>query len=97
MFIGTKVFEIYRSYYKDLSHLAEGMGISVSQVSRVRSGKRLINGKFIAGVLRAFPQFKFEELFYLAPDLAVNDRALPAGVTSDTHKELSLTGERQPL
>jgi hypothetical protein len=44
------------------------MGISVSQIYRVREGKRRINQKFIVGALKAFPSHKMDELFYLAPD-----------------------------
>jgi len=44
------------------------MGISVSQIYRVREGKRRINQKFIVGALKAFPNHKMDELFYLAPD-----------------------------
>ena len=66
MLLRTKVFELYPGYYGNLSQLAHAMGISVSQVSRVRSGKRNINHKFIIGALSAFPQCSFDELFYLA-------------------------------
>ena len=44
------------------------MGISVSQIYRVREGKRSINQKFIVGAIKAFPKHKFEDLFYLAPE-----------------------------
>jgi hypothetical protein len=43
------------------------MGISVSQIYRVRDGKRKINQKFIIGAISAFPESKLDELFYLAP------------------------------
>jgi len=59
------------------------MGISVSEVYRVRSGKRNINQKFIVGALSAFPQFSFDELFYLSPELVIGDTPSPAGATSD--------------
>jgi len=50
------------------------MGISVSQIYRVREGKRSINQKFIIGAIKAFPKHKFEDLFYLAPEtLTVTD------------------------
>jgi len=64
----TKVFELYSGYYGNLSQLANAMGISKSQVSRVRSGKRNINQQFIIGALSAFPQCSFNELFYLAQE-----------------------------
>jgi len=41
------------------------MGISVSQVYRVREGKRRINQKFIVGALKAFPNSKLDDLFYV--------------------------------
>lgn len=68
MIVKTKIFELSRNGYKNLSQLAEVMGISVSQVYRVRQGKRSINQKFIVGAMRAFPEHRFEDLFYLAPE-----------------------------
>ncbi len=66
MIIQTKVFHLCDGKYKNLSELADVMGISVSQVYRVREGKRHINQKFIIGAIRAFPERKFDDLFYLA-------------------------------
>ena len=86
MKVATKVFDPCPRYYRNLSRLAQAMGISVSQVYRVRSGKRDINQKFIVGALRAFPQFSFDELFYFARDPAINDRGSLASLTSDTHQ-----------
>jgi len=40
------------------------MGLSVSQVYRVREGKRGINEKFIIGAKKAFPDCRLDELFY---------------------------------
>ena len=68
MIIKTKIFEFGNGSYKNLSELAQTMGISVSQVYRVREGKRSINQKFIIGAVKAFPKHKFEDLFYLAPE-----------------------------
>ncbi|MFH1651518.1 MAG: hypothetical protein ABID87_05410 [Chloroflexota bacterium] len=45
--------------------MAHAMGISVSQVYRVREGKRSINQKFIIGAKMAFPDMSIDELFYL--------------------------------
>jgi len=53
------------------------MGISVSQVYRVREGKRQINQKFIIGAVKAFPEQKLDDLFYLTPELPT--------VTKDHH------------
>jgi hypothetical protein len=45
--------------------MARAMGLSASQVYRVREGKRRINQKFIIGAKKAFPSYKLEDLFYL--------------------------------
>jgi hypothetical protein len=50
--------------YRNLSDLARAMGLSVSQVYRVREGKRGINEKFIIGAKMAFPDCLLDELFY---------------------------------
>ena len=68
MLIRTKIFELCDSNYNNLSEMAKAMSISVSQIYRVREGKRHINEKFIIGAIRAFPDRKLEELFYLAPE-----------------------------
>ena len=52
------------SKYHNLSDLAKNMEISVSQVYRVREGKRGINEKFIVGAKKAFPNYRLDELFY---------------------------------
>lgn len=64
MIVETRIFELCNRKYESLSELAEAMGISVSQVYRVREGKRNINQKFIVGAIRAFPECKFDDLFY---------------------------------
>ena len=69
MLIKTRVFEIYATKYSNLSELAQAMGISVSQIYRVREGKRNINQKFVIGAVKAFTGYKLDELFYLAPKL----------------------------
>ncbi|MDH5695954.1 MAG: hypothetical protein OEZ00_05040 [Dehalococcoidia bacterium] len=40
-------------------------------------GKRNINRKFIIGAVRAFPGYKFDDLFYFVPEV-------PAGKALDT-------------
>ena len=65
MTVKTKVFELSSRNYRNLSELARAMGISVSQVYRVREGKRGINQKFIVGAMRAFPRYRLDDLFYL--------------------------------
>ena len=64
MVIKTRVFELATGKYHNLSHLARAMGLSVSQVYRVREGKRGINEKFIIGAKKAFPDYRLDELFY---------------------------------
>jgi len=66
--IKTRVFEIADGKYQNLSDLARAMGLSVSQVYRVREGKRGINEKFIVGAKMAFPKHRLDELFYFQPD-----------------------------
>ena len=68
MLIRTRIFRFCNGNYKNLSELAQAMGISVSQIYRVREGKRSINQKFIVGAIKAFPKHKFEDLFYLASE-----------------------------
>ncbi len=68
MVIKTRVFELYRGRYKNLSELAKVMGISMSQVYRVREGKRQINQGFIVGSIKAFPGYRMDELFYFVPE-----------------------------
>ncbi len=72
MIVKTRIFELGNGNYKNLSELAQVMGISVSQIYRVREGKRSINQKFIVGAIRAFPRHKLDELFYLAPELGAD-------------------------
>ena len=100
MMIKTKVFELSQGRYKNLSELAQTMGISVSQIYQVREGKRNISQKFIIGAMRAFPGYKLNDLFYLAPDGQVMTqprRKLSAGsiVSSEnTPKPLGAIGSR---
>ncbi len=65
MIVKTRVFELGSRDYRNLSELARAMGISVSQIYRVREGKRSINQKFIIGAMRAFPRYRLDDLFYL--------------------------------
>ncbi|OGO42850.1 MAG: hypothetical protein A2137_00085 [Chloroflexi bacterium RBG_16_58_8] len=64
MIIKTRVFDMANGKYPSLAALAGAMGLSVSQVYRVREGKRGINEKFIVGAKKAFPDSRLEELFY---------------------------------
>lgn len=65
MIIRTRIFDLCNGKYRNLSELAHAMGLSVSQVYRVRESKRSINHKFVIGAKQAFPQYRLDELFYL--------------------------------
>ena len=68
MQLETKVFDVCNGKYRNLPELARAMGISVSQIYRVRRGKRRVNEKFIIAAINVFPNHRFDELFYLAPE-----------------------------
>jgi hypothetical protein len=70
MTVRTKVFDLSYKLYDNLSDLARAMDISVSQIYRVREGKRRINQKFIVGAVKAFPGYRLDDLFYLTLDEA---------------------------
>lgn len=42
---------------------ADAFGQSEAYISRVRRGRREVNAQFIAGVLAAFPDLRFDDLF----------------------------------
>jgi len=69
----TRVFDLYNEQYSSLVQLAQAMGISKSQIYRVRDGERTINEKFIIGAIKAFPRYKLGDLFYVAPDGSGDD------------------------
>jgi len=71
MIIKTRVFDLCHGRYHNLSELAWAMGISVSQIYRVRDGKRYINQKFIIGAVKAFPEYRLDDLFYFTEELTV--------------------------
>lgn len=64
----TRVFDFYSRLYTGLPELAKAMGISESQIYRVRQGTRPIGEKFIIGAVKAFPGYKLDDLFYVAPE-----------------------------
>jgi hypothetical protein len=74
MILKTRVFTLCVRNYKNLSDLARAMEISVSQVYRVLEGKRNINRKFIIGAMKAFPGYKFDDLFYFIPETPVGQK-----------------------
>jgi len=61
----TRIFEFYHERYSNLTELAKAMGVSVSQVYRVRQGKRPISEKFITGTVKAFPGYRLDDLFHV--------------------------------
>ena len=74
MIVKTTIFELCNGKYNNLSELAQAMGISVSQIYRVREGKRNINQKFIVGAIKVFPEHELGDLFYLAPESAAEEK-----------------------
>lgn len=66
MILKTRVFELANGKYHNLSDLARAMELSISQVYRVRLGKRGINEKFLIGAKKAFPEYRLDELFYFS-------------------------------
>ncbi len=82
MIIKTRVFEMANNKYTNLSGLARAMGLSVSQVYRVREGKRGINEKFIIGAKKAFPNHRLDDLFYFQPEKAAHSRRLTESVAA---------------
>lgn len=75
MILKTRVFTLCVRNYKNLSELARAMDISVSLVYRVLEGKRSINRKFIIGAMKAFPGYKFDDLFYFTPETPVGQKS----------------------
>jgi len=80
MLLKTRVFDLYAGRYRNLSELAEAMDLSVSQVYRVLEGKRNINRKFIIGAIKAFPEYRFDDLFYFAAETPLSEAASPQPV-----------------
>ena len=74
MIIKTRIFELCNGNYRNLSELAQAMDLSVSQIYRVREGKRNINQKFIIGAKRAFPNYRLDDLFYLDEEMLIGNK-----------------------
>lgn len=66
MRLRTRLFELQKDSMEDL---AIRLGISLSYVYRIKKGERRINEKFIVGALGGFPEYKFEDLFYIENDV----------------------------
>ena len=75
MMIMTRIFHLCDGKYRNLSELARAMELSVSQVYRVREGKRPINHKFIIGAKMAFPDYKLDDMFYFDYEYSARDEA----------------------
>ena len=84
MIIKTRIFDLCNRQYRNLTELAYAMELSVSQVYRVREGKRSINQKFIVGAKRAFPYYRLDELFYLDFETS-DDNGMGTTVTERHH------------
>ncbi len=82
MIIKTTVCDLTDGKFNNLSDLAHTMGISVSQVYRVKTGKRTINQKFITGAVKAFPQYRLDQLFYLALEAHLGNNEQPRVTTA---------------
>ncbi len=96
MIIKTRIFEFCDGSYRNLSELAQAMGISVSQIYRVRERKRSINQKFIIGAIRAFPEYKLDDLFYLAPEpLTVTDHYRQGSIEEQAAKEKTRSTDKR--
>ena len=68
MKLNTRVFELCNGKYRNLTELAQTMGISYDLIYRVRKGERGIHEKFIIGATKAFPGYKLDDLFYVSED-----------------------------
>jgi hypothetical protein len=72
----TRIFQLWdEKYHGDskMLRLAQAMGVSLSQVYRVRQGKRRTNERFIIGAMRAFPGYKLDDLFYITQEGRTDD------------------------
>lgn len=89
MIIRTRVFDMASGKYANLTRLASAMGLSVSQVYRVREGKRGINEKFIVGAKTAFPDSSLDELFYFTDEIiqVVKRKKPPLAVTAGSNSD----------
>jgi len=66
MKLRTRVFELYKGKYGSLPELARAMEISTCQIYKVKQDKRSINGKFIIGTVKPFPNIRWMSFSILA-------------------------------
>ena len=97
MIIKTRIYDLADGDYTNLSDLAQTMGISVSQIYRVRTGKRNINQKFITGAIKAFPQYRLDELFYLAIESSLANNEEPTVTVRHRHIAEQYTNSASPV
>jgi len=72
------------------------MDLSVSQVYRVREGKRNINQKFIIGAKKAFPNYRLDDLFYLDEEMLIGNKVGTAVTDRYRHIIQQYTGSNLP-
>ena len=60
----TRVFDLYKGKFKNITELAKAMGISPGHAYKVQQGKRRVNQKFIIGVMKVFPGC-LDDYFYI--------------------------------
>jgi predicted transcriptional regulator len=94
MILKTRVFTLCVRNYKNLSELAKAMDISVSQVYRVLEGKRNINRKFIIGAMKAFPGYKFDDLFYFVTETTVVEKSAVQQLAERTNRQSVSMGKK---
>lgn len=93
MIVKTRIFEFSNNGYKNLSELAQAMEISVSQIYRVREGKRPINQRFIVGAIKALPNYSLDDLFYLV----LESPTVPSNDNYTSREEMSVNEARVPV
>ena len=60
----TRVYDLYKGKFNNITELAKAMGVSPGYVYKVQQGKRRINQKFIIGVMKVFPG-RLDDYFYI--------------------------------
>ena len=63
MKLETMAFGLCNGKYANLAELARAIGIALSQIYRVRQGRRPTNHEFIIVAVRTFPEYKPDDPF----------------------------------
>jgi excisionase family DNA binding protein len=97
MKLETRVFDLYNGRYMNLPEVAQAMGMTPSQIYRVRQGKCSISEKFIIGALKAFHGYTLNDLFYVVPyesksEGTTNEAGVAAGSRRDEVVKLKNAG-----